>query len=86
MAHDYHAWKAADAARRTLAARLREGPATPELVAEAAAAIDHLHERIAQMQRDARDEQREAQRDARAAASEGYWQGRQESEGSYGSY
>lgn len=86
MPYDYHAARAAAEARKTLAARLRAGPVTPELIEEAAAAFDHLHAQIDRQRRDAIEEQREAQRDARAAATEGYWQGRQESEGSYGSY
>ena len=85
MADQYTAWRAAEDARKSLPARLRERP-DDALCAEAAAAVEHYQRMVGQLRQDMRDEQREAQRDARAAAAEGYWQGRQEADGNYGSY
>lgn len=87
MSTDYGAMRAAAEARKTLSKRLRETPATGEpsrLMGEAADAIDHLHRQIAQLQQDMRDEQREAQRDARSAVAEARWQASQGED--YGSY
>ena len=93
MITSYTAMRAAEEARKRLPARLRaeaedRSGAWPQsivpLLIEAAAAIDHLYGRIAQLQKDAREEQLEAQRDARASAAEAYWQGKQGED--YGSY
>jgi hypothetical protein len=84
MPFDHQAYRAAQAAaeaRKTLAARLRAGPVTPELVAEAAAAVDDLHAEIARMRRESAEEQREFQREARSIASEARWDARNEADG-----
>ncbi len=73
------------ASGETIASRLREAASVDAygaaLMTEAADVIDHLHALIQRMNKDARDEQREAQRSAGDAYSEGRHDGIQETRG-----
>ena len=81
---NYQAVRAAAEARKTLAARLRATPTddvTRVYFNEAADAIDHLHAEIARIRREAIEEQREFQREARDMAAEARWQAQADAEG-----
>lgn len=86
MPFDHQAYQAARAAaesRKTLAQRCRTVPATGAASAtlgEAADAIDYLHAQIDRMRREAIEEQREFQREARDIAAEARWEARAEAD------
>jgi len=95
MAFDYEAMRAAQEARKSIAARLRlaaaelGGPLSVAavLMTEAAEAIDHLHGVIDKQRREANEAEREFQREARDIAAEARWQERQEhDERGFGGY
>lgn len=77
------------ASAETVAARLREWagrgamPESSRLLLEAAEVIDWLHERIARMNREALEEQRETNRALGEAHSEGRHEGLSESRGTW---
>lgn len=70
------------ASAETIAMRLRS-PNSTQLELDAADVIDWLHERIARMNREAREEEREVRRAVGDAYSEGRHEGLSESRGGW---
>lgn len=79
-AQDYRAWKAAEEARKALPKLLRETSATglaSHLMGEAADALEHYELQISKLRKEMADNDRAAQHEIRDAVAETRWQAAQ---------